>query len=216
LIVEFATMAPAPKLSRAAWFLAFALGFSPAGARDGASDAPGTSASALDTTAFPAPAAGAKPKPDAVRARNFRTFLPKPGEAIDEPSSQVVQVLLDRQDKGDQESYMVQVIFRGKPSERSFRAFEDRVEIDFYDTGKPSMRLSRIRGGAVEASSLEELYYKDPAPKARPGGAPRIKRMVRLTLYIHEKVDPKFRDTLDRTLIHFLLAKDGPKEPPQR
>jgi hypothetical protein len=140
--------------------------------------------------------------------RNFRTFLPKPGETIDDPASQVVQVLLDRQDKGDFESYMVQVLFRGKPSERIMRTLPDRVEIDFLDTGKPSMRLARIRGGVVEASSLDEFYYKDASAKT-PGAAPRIKRMVRLTLFMHEKADLKLRDTLDRTLIHFRLPKAG-------
>ena len=165
-----------------------------------------------------------------VRApqRTFRTFLPKAGETIDDPGSELVQILLDRQDKGDFESYMVQVLFRGKTAERSYRVLEDRIVIDFYDTGKPSMRLSKIRGGAIEASSLEELFYKDTSDKT-PGtpaatgagnglikhvskgqssSALRIKRLVRLTLFIHEKVgDLKFRDTLDRTLIHFRLPK---------
>ena len=141
--------------------------------------------------------------------RSFRTFLPKAGEAIDDPASQVVQVLLDRQDKGDFESYMVQVLFRGKPATRAVRVLEDRVEIDFLDTGKPAMRLARIRGGLVEASALEEYFYKDPLPKGSGGGkAPAIKRMVRLTLFIHGKPDMRFRDTLDRTLIHFRLDKE--------
>ena len=141
--------------------------------------------------------------------RNFRTFLPKAGETIDEPSANLVQILLDRQDKGDFESYMVQVLFRGKTAERSYRVLEDRIVIDFYDTGKPSMRLSKIRGGAVEASSLEELFYKDNAIKTvGKASAARIKRMIRLTLFIHEKVGVlKFRDTLERTLIHFRLPK---------
>lgn len=151
--------------------------------------------------------------------RGFRTFLPKAGEAIDDPSSQVVQLLLDRQDKGDFDSYMVQVLFRGKPSQRSVRTLKDRVEIDFYDTGKPATRLAKIRGGAVEASSIEELFYKDVALKtgsngssveAPPGRGPsgaHVKRLVRLTLFMHEKTEMKFRDTLDRTLIHFRLPK---------
>src|SRR4051812_37922117 len=51
----------------------------------------------------------AKSKPTSGRPqRGFRTFLPKPGETIDEPSSQVVQLLLDRQVKGEEESYMIQ------------------------------------------------------------------------------------------------------------
>lgn len=149
--------------------------------------------------------------------RTFRTFLPKAGETIDDPGSQVVQILLDRQDKGEFESYMVQVLFRGKPSERSFRVLADRVEIDFYDTGKPSMRLAKIRGGAVEASSLDEFFYKDNAAKAEAAsvasgrtesGRIHIKRMVRLTLFMQDKAELKFRDTLDRTLIHFRLPKE--------
>lgn len=144
-----------------------------------------------------------------VPKRGFRTFLPKPGEAIDDPSTQVVQLLLDRQDKGDFDSYMVQVLFRGKPSQRSVRTLPDRVEIDFYDTGKPSMRVAKIRGGALEASSLEELFYKDVPGKPAAGNSPRphAKRLVRLTLFMHEKTELKFRDTLDRTLIHFRLPK---------
>ena len=133
--------------------------------------------------------------------RGFRTFLPKPGETIDDASSQVVQVLLDRQDKGEFESYMVQVLFRGKPAARAVRMLSDRIEIDFLDTGKPSMRLAKIRGGLVEASSLDEYFYRD-------GGArPRIKHMVRLTLFMQTHAELKFRDTLDRTLIIFRLAK---------
>jgi hypothetical protein len=147
-----------------------------------------------------------------VPKRGFRTFLPKPGEAIDDPSTQVVQLLLDRQDKGDFDSYMVQVLFRGKPSQRSVRTLQDRVEIDFYDTGKPSMRLAKIRGGAVEASSVEEFFYKDVSGKSPAGGSPgpHAKRLVRLTLFMHEKAELKFRDTLDRTLIHFRLPKAHP------
>lgn len=134
--------------------------------------------------------------------RTFKTFLPKPGVIADEPPSQVVQLLMDLQDKGGYESYMVQVLFRGKPAlEHAHRVYADRVEIDFLDTGKPSMRLARIRGGALEASALDDLYYRD-------GKA--VKRMVRLTLFIHEKPELRFRSTLDRTLIHFRVAKpDG-------
>ena len=139
-----------------------------------------------------------------VRPRSFRTFLPKPGDAIDDPASQVVQVLLDRQDKGEFDSYMVQILFRGKPSDRYVKLFPDRIEIDFYDTGKPSMRLSKIRGGVVEASSVDEFYYRE---KQSGVGLPRIKRLVRLTLFMHAKAELKFRDTLDRTLIHFLIPK---------
>ncbi|MEO7426400.1 MAG: hypothetical protein ABI036_14525 [Fibrobacteria bacterium] len=141
-----------------------------------------------------------------VHARNFRTFLPKPGETIEDPSSQVVQVLLDRQDKGDFESYMVQVLFRGKPSDRTVRMLEDRVEIDFFDTGKPSMRFAKIRGGVLEASALDEYYYREPGTTGKGNGF-KIKRLVRLTLFMHAKAELKFRDTLDRTLIHFRLPK---------
>lgn len=162
-------------------------------------------------------ASPSKPRP----SRSFRTFLPKPGETIDAPGSQVVQILLDRQDKGEFDSYMVQVLFRGKPSERSYRVLADRVEIDFYDTGKPSRRLARIRGGAVEASSLDEFFYKDNTAKTgtvatgsgRTGSSRiPIKRMVRLTLFMHDKTELKFRDTLDRTLIHFRLPKKPESE----
>jgi hypothetical protein len=158
---------------------------------------------ALRPSADEHPVTDAKPgsaakQVEAAPQRTFRTFLPKPGETIDVPSSQVVQVLLDRQDKGEFESYMVQILFRGKPSDRSLRVLPDRVEIDFYDTGKPSMRLARIRGGVVEASSVDEFYYKVNSD---------IKRMVRLTLFMHAKAEIKFRDTLDRTLIHFRLPK---------
>jgi hypothetical protein len=62
----------------------------------------------------------------------------------------------------------------------------------------------------VEASALEEYFYKDPVPKGVGGGkAPPIKRMVRLTLFMHGKPELRFRDTLDRTLIHFRLDKPG-------
>jgi hypothetical protein len=159
-----------------------------------------------------------KPDPEAVRwagkgPRNFRTFLPKSGDVIQDASAQVVQLLLDRQDKGSFDSYMVQVLFRGKPpAEHAFRAFDDRVEIDFYDTGKPSMRLAKVRGGAVEASSLEELFYREARAAAGEKGSSLIKRMVRLTLYVRRKPEIKFRDTLDRTLIHFLLPKPPGQE----
>lgn len=154
----------------------------------------------------PAAAAGDSAQPNIHRG--FRTFLPKAGETIDDPASQVVQVLLDRQDKGEFESYMVQVLFRGKPAARAVRVLEDRIEIDFLDTGKPAMRLARIRGGLVEASALDEYFYKDPLPKGAGGAsAAHIKKMVRLTLFMHGKPELKFRDTLDRTLIHFRLDK---------
>lgn len=163
------------------------------------------SAWAKEGVSAPVPKLAPNPAPKVLQ-RGFRTFYPKPGEAIDAPSSQVVQVLLDRQDKGGFDSYMVQVLFRGKPSDRAVRVLADRVEIDFFDTGKPSMRLSKIRGGIVEASSVDEFYYKETTAKAGTGGPAHIKRMVRLTLFMHEKADLKFRDTLDRTLIHFRLA----------
>jgi hypothetical protein len=194
-------MVPNPKPARALWMLAgILLVWGEPSAKEGSLD--------------PAPSQGAKSAekgpgmPEPVKPRSFRTFLPKPGESIDEPASQVVQVLLDRQDKGDFDSYMVQVLFRGKPAERSFRMLADRVEIDFYDTGKPSMRLSKIRGGAVEASALDEYYYHESSQGGKRA-SPQGKRMIRLTLYMHEKPDLKFRDTLDRTLIHFRLAKSA-------
>jgi hypothetical protein len=140
--------------------------------------------------------------------RGIRAFQPKPGETADEPSAQLVQVLLDRQDKGDYDSYMVQVLFRGKPPERTVRVRDDRIEIDFLDTGKPGMRLARIRGGVVEASSLEEFYYRSPAARPQDGtNGARTKRLVRLTLFTKAKPELRFRDTLDRTLIHFRMEK---------
>lgn len=155
------------------------------------------------TTARPSP-------PDSARHsghRGYRAFQPKPGEAADEPSSQLVQVLLDRQAQGDSESYMVQALFRGMPPERKVRVRDDRIEIDFLDTGKPAVRMARIRGGAIEASLLEEFYYREAAPNAAGGANPRIKSLVRLTLYMKAKPDLSFRNTLDRTLIHFRLKK---------
>jgi hypothetical protein len=188
-------MAPAPKPSRAVWIAVAVTVFLCA------------SAWGKEGDSVPAPQQAPNPAPKVLQ-RGFRTFYPKPGEAIDAPSSQVVQVLLDRQDKGGFDSYMVQVLFRGKPSDRTVRVMGDRVEIDFFDTGKPSMRLSKIRGGIVEASSVDEFYYKENPSKPGKGGPAHIKRMVRLTLFMHEKADLKFRDTLDRTLIHFRLAKE--------
>jgi hypothetical protein len=158
--------------------------------------------------ALPADSAGARVE----RApRGIRAFQPKPGERADEPSGQLVQILLDRQDKGEFESYMVQLIFRGKPAGRRVRVREDRVEIEFLDTGKPAMRLSRIRGGVVEASTVEEFFYRVPAQPGggRSGGA-HTKRLVRLTLYMKVKPELHFRDTLDRTLLHFRLEKPRP------
>jgi hypothetical protein len=189
-------MSPAPKPCKAQWILALLPLLLPlrAPAKDPRPDSSSSSRAGSDTE---------------VRPRNFRTFLPKQGEAIDDPSGQVVQVLLDRQDKGTFESYMVQVLIRGKPPGRSVRVLSDRVEIDFYDTGKPSMRIAKIRGGAIEASSIEELFYKEAAKPGATGPAP-IKRLVRLTLFMHEKAELKFRDTLDRVLIHFRLPKDAP------
>jgi hypothetical protein len=123
-----------------------------------------------------------------------------------------VQILLDRQDQGEFTSYMVQVLFRGRPASRNFKVLDNRIVIDFYDTGKPATRLSKIRGGAIEASLLEELFYQEPRVSTGKSGtdktARHLKRMVRLTLYINKKtLDLKFRDTLDRTLIHFRLPK---------
>jgi hypothetical protein len=141
--------------------------------------------------------------------RGYRAFLPKPGEAADEPSSQLVQILLDRQTQGDSESYMVQALFRGRPPERKVRVREDRIEIDFLDTGKPAVRMARIRGGAVEASLLEEFYYREAVPAGGTAN-PRTKSLVRLTLYMKAKPELSFRNTLDRTLIHFRLKKPSP------
>jgi hypothetical protein len=137
-------------------------------------------------------------------ARGIRAFQPKPGDRADEPAGQLVQVLLDRQDKGEYESYMV-------PAGRKVRMREDRVEIDFLDIGKPAMRLSKIRGGVVEASSVEEFFYREPAPAEGNPGAFRTKRLVRLTLFMKGQPELHFRDTLDRTLIHFRLEK--PRRP---
>ena len=70
------------------------------------------------------------------------------------------------------------------------------------------MRLSRIRGGVVEASLIEEFYYQEPS--RQPGGAvggTRTKRLVRLTLFTKARPELSFRKTLDRTLIHFRLDK---------
>lgn len=155
--------------------------------------------------------------------RNFKTFLPHRGESIDKPSSELVQILLDRQDKGDFESYMVQIVFRGTPPRRNFRIKGDRILIDFYDSAKPSMRISKIKGGVIEANSVEEFYYKTNAltfpdslkinkgeanQKPKKNSELRIKTLVRLTLYLNQRVDDlKFRDTLDRTLIHFRISK---------
>ena len=140
--------------------------------------------------------------------RSFRTFLPKPGDTADAPSCQVVQLLLDRQEKGDFDSYMIQVLFRGKPPRyRSYRVLEDRIVIDFYDTGKPGLRLLRVRGGVIEASSLEELFYRDGPPGAGNPAPAATKRMVRMILFTHAHPELKFRDTLDRTLIHFRLIR---------
>jgi hypothetical protein len=156
----------------------------------------------------PAFSAGPSGSPADPTPRGFRAFLPKAGERADEPSAQLVQLLLDRQDKGDSDSYMVQALFRGKPAARRVRVRQDRIEIEFLDTGKPAMRLARIRGGAIEASSVEEFFYRLPAPPGKgSSGGGRTKRLVRLTLFMRAKPELRFRDTLDRTLIHFRLGK---------
>lgn len=135
--------------------------------------------------------------------RSFKTFLPKPGTKIQSPLGQVVQVLLDKQDKGDFESYMVQVLFYGKPVTNHFELFSDRIVVDFYDAGKSSMRLAKIRGGIVDGSTLEEFYFTDVE-----GESQVVKKLVRLTIFLKKKVvGLKIRDTLDRTLIHFQLPK---------
>jgi hypothetical protein len=137
----------------------------------------------------------------APAARTFRAFLPRPGTAAEEPRGHVIQLLLDRQEKDGYESYLIQVLFRGSPArEYVHRVYPDRVEVDFFDAGKPTMRLARIRGGAVEATSLEALHYRD---------ADKLKSLVRLTLYIRERPALRIRSTLDRTLIHFRLERTG-------
>jgi len=70
------------------------------------------------------------------------------------------------------------------------------------------MRLSRIRGGVVEASLIEEFYYREPAVHPEGGArGTRTKCLVRLTLFTKAKPELTFRNTLDRTLIHFRLDK---------
>lgn len=161
----------------------------------------------LGVSALPA---AEPPKPDSVtpspdssraRTRTFRTFLPEPGRPAQEPKGRIVQLLLDRQAKSGEESYLLQVLFRGQPAaERAQRTYPDRVEIDFYDTGKPAMRPARVRGGALEATSLEELNYLD-------GG--KVKSLVRLTLFTSARPLLKFRNTLDRTLVIFRLPLES-------
>jgi hypothetical protein len=144
---------------------------------------------------------------DSPRARGFKTFLPKPGAPSEEPQGQLIQLLLDRKEKDGRDSYLIQVLFRGKPAqERVHRVFPDRVEIDFFDTGKPSMRPARVRGGVLEATYLEELHYRD-------GDA--VRRMVRLTLYTHARPEIRFRNTLDRTLLLFELPSITPEGTPK-
>jgi len=150
-------------------------------------------------------AAGESSATGAPAGRTFRAFLPRPGAAAEEPSGRIIQLLLDRQEKDGYESYLIQVLFRGTPAlEHVQRAYPDRVEVDFLDTGKPSMRLARVRGGAVHATSLEEFHYRD---------AGRLKRLVRLTLYTASRPSLRIRSTLDRTLIHFRLEKPAGNPP---
>lgn len=133
----------------------------------------------------------------AEEIRDLKTFLPKPGQEAAPPPGQVVQLLLDRQAREGYESYLIQVLFRGRPAvDRVHRVLEDRVEIDFLDTGKPSMRLARIRGGVLEATALDELHYRQDG---------KLKSLVRLTLFTHARPELRFRNTLDRTLILFRL-----------
>jgi hypothetical protein len=158
-------------------------------------------ASATDSTRTQAPNSQDNPK-----VRGFKTFLPRPGAPSEEPKGQIIQLLLDRKEKEGQDSYLVQVIFRGRPAvERTHRVYDDRVEIDFFDTGKPAMRPVRIRGGAVDASFLEELHYQD---------GKSVRRMVRLTLYTRVRPDMRFRNTLDRTLLLFNLPLEKASTPP--
>lgn len=144
-------------------------------------------------------------------SRSFKTFLPKAGAKIESPSFQLVQILLDKQDKGEFDSYMVQVLFHGKPAVNSYNQYADRIVIDFFDAGKTAMRLAKIRGGAVEASSVEEFFYTDVQAKVSTQGQRQpIKKLVRLTLFLNSKVSElKIRDTLDRTLIHFRISKSN-------
>jgi hypothetical protein len=146
--------------------------------------------------------------------RTFLTFLPRPDSLSREPSRQLVQLLLDRQAKEGYDSYLIQVLFRGRPSGKPVhRVYDDRVEIDFHDTGKPSMRLARVRGGAIEATSIRELHYLDPgraAADSGDGGAARSWRMVRLVLHTRARPTLRFRHTLDRTLIHFRIPATPP------
>lgn len=138
--------------------------------------------------------------PAAEEIRDLKTFRPRPGQEAAAPQGQVIQLLLDRQVRENHESYLIQVLFRGKPAaDRVHRVLEDRVVIDFLDTGKPAMRLARVRGGALEASSVEELHYRKDG---------KVKRLVRLTLFTHARPAIRFRDTLDRTLILFRLERD--------
>lgn len=149
--------------------------------------------------AMPAESAIADSAADSTlsRTRTFRTFQPVPGRPAQEPKGRIVQLLLDRQARSGEDSYLLQVLFRGQPaSGRAQRTYPDRVEIDFFDTGKPAMRPARVRGGAIEASSLEELNYLE---------AGKVKSLVRLTLYTPAKPVLKFRNTLDRTLVIFRL-----------
>ena len=156
-------------------------------------------------------------------SRSFKTFLPKAGAKIESPSFQLVQILLDKQDKGEFDSYMVQVLFHGKPAVNSYNQYADRIVIDFFDAGKTAMRLAKIRGGAVEASSVEEFFYADVQDKAAnqgqtmtkaepqtKGRRQTIKKLVRVTLFLNTKItELKIRDTLDRTLIHFRINKSA-------
>lgn len=173
----------------------------------------------------------ADPPADVAREapRTFLAFLPRPDSLSQEPSRQLVQLLLDRQEKEGYESYLIQVIFRGRgqaPVEPVHRVYDDRVEIDFHDTGKPPMRLARVRGGAIEATSLRELYYLEPdrdsVDQAGGGRVAPSRRMVRLVLHTRARPALKFRNTLDRTLIHFripaapILPQSGSSAPTVR
>ncbi len=138
--------------------------------------------------------------------RGFNTYLPKPKEKVDTPECQVVQLLLDRQDKGGNESYLIQVLLRGQPTRSHFWKNEKgKVIIDFYNTGKPAMRLTKIRGGIIEASQIEEFYYREK--DSQHAEFFHTRRMLRLTLFTEETLDLKFRDTLDRILIVFSVKK---------
>lgn len=138
--------------------------------------------------------------------RGFKSYLPKPREVIESPDFQVFQLLLDRQPKEGYDSYLVQILFRGQPAHQySFEATESTLVIDLYNTGRSAVGLTKIRGGIIAASRMEERVYRE----LKPGEGNRwvTKSLLRVTLHLSRKVDPKLRNTLDRTLIHFRIPR---------